>query len=62
VDVAALARAARVGGHRDPRRPAVSEDEHRERRLADEQDAALYPVAAFTGLRLGELPRCAGGR
>ncbi|CAN5679517.1 hypothetical protein BH18ACT15_BH18ACT15_14450 [soil metagenome] len=32
-----------------------SEDEQRERRLADEQDAALYTVAAFTGLRLGEL-------
>jgi len=54
-EVAALARAAREGRHRDPRRPAVSEDERRERRLADEQDAALYTVAAFTGLRLGEL-------
>jgi len=54
-EVAALARAAREGRHRDPRRPAVSDDEHRERGLADEQDAALYTVAAFTGLRLGEL-------
>ncbi len=53
--MAALARAAREGCHRDPHRPAVSEDERRERRLADEQDAALYTVAAFTGLRLGEL-------
>jgi len=54
-EVAALARAAREGRHRDPHRPAVSEDEQRERRLTDEQDAALYTVAAFTGLRLGEL-------
>ena len=54
-EVAALARAAREGRHRDPRRPAVSEAEARERRLADGQDAALYTVAAFTGLRLGEL-------
>ena len=54
-EVAALARAAREGRHRDPSRPAVSDDERRERRLADEQDSALYTVAAFTGLRLGEL-------
>jgi len=54
-EVAALARAAREGRHRDPRRPAVSEEELRERGLADERDAALYTVAAFTGLRLGEL-------
>jgi len=40
-EVAALARAARHGAHRDPRRPAVSEAEQRERSLADEQDAAL---------------------
>jgi len=39
-EVAALARAAREGRHRDPRRPAVSEAEARERSLADEQDAA----------------------
>lgn len=54
-EVMALARAAAEGRHRDPRRPAVSEAERRERRLADEQDSALYTVAAFTGLRLGEL-------
>ncbi len=54
-EVAALARAVAEGRHRDPRRPAVTEDERRERRLADEQDGALYTVAAFTGLRLGEL-------
>lgn len=54
-EVAALARAAHEGLHRDPRRPAVSEAEARERRVADEQDAALFTVAAFTGLRLGEV-------
>jgi len=46
---------------RSTRRPAVSEDEQRERRLADEQDVTLYTVAAFTGLRLREMPPCAGG-
>ncbi len=54
-EVAALARTAREGRHRDPGRPALSDEEARERRLADDQDAALYTVAAFTGLRLGEL-------
>ncbi len=54
-EVAALARAAREGRHRDPSRAAVSDEEARERCLADDQDAALYTVAAFTGLRLGEL-------
>ena len=54
-EVLALARAAREGLHRDPRRPAVTTEELAERRRADEQDAALYVVAAFTGLRLGEL-------
>jgi integrase len=50
-----LARAARSGAHRDPSRPAVSVEEAAERERADEQDAALFIVAAFTGLRLGEL-------
>jgi integrase len=54
-EVFALARAARQGAHRDPRRPAVSDAELRERQRADEQDAALYTVAAFTGMRAGEL-------
>lgn len=54
-EVLALARAAREGLHRDPRRPAVTPEEVVDRRRADEQDAALYLVAAFTGLRLGEL-------
>ena len=54
-EVLALARAARDGLHRDPRRPAISADEMAERERADEQDATLFVVAAFTGLRLGEL-------
>lgn len=54
-EVLALARAAREGLHRDSRRPAVTPEEVVERRRADEQDAAIYIVAAFTGLRLGEL-------
>ncbi|MDP9385846.1 MAG: site-specific integrase [Actinomycetota bacterium] len=54
-EVLALARAAREGLHRDPRRPGVTPEEIVERRRADEQDAALYLVAAFTGLRLDEL-------
>ena len=54
-EVMALARAARAGLHRDPSRPAVSEAEALEQAWADEQDACLYIVAAFTGLRMGEL-------
>src|SRR5688572_31183907 len=46
---------ARAGAHRDPSRPAVSPEEADEGRRADEQDAALFIVAAFTGLRMGEL-------
>ncbi len=54
-EVLALVRAARAGLHRDPRRPAVSPEEHAERDRCDEQDAAIFVVAAFTGLRMGEL-------
>lgn len=36
------------------------EVQHLVRHAADEQDAALYLTAAFTGLRLGELRSCAG--
>ena len=54
-EVLALARAACAGLHRDPSRPAVSEGERADRQRCDEQDAALFIVAAFTGLRMGEL-------
>ncbi len=52
-EVAALARAAHEGLHRDPRRPAVSEAEARERRVADEQDAALFTEDGKTGSGAG---------
>ena len=54
-EVLALARAAREGRHRNPHRPAVSDAERADRAREDEQDAALFIVAAFTGLRAGEL-------
>lgn len=54
-EVLALARATRAGLHRDPSRPPVSDGEAADHVRADEQDAALFIVAAFTGLRLGEL-------
>ena len=54
-EVLALVRAAREGRHRDPSRPAVSLAEVVERARQDEQDAALCIVAAFAGLRMGEL-------
>lgn len=54
-EVFALARVVERGLHRDPTRPAVSEQERVERQLADERDATLFLVAAFTGLRMGEL-------
>lgn len=54
-EVCALARAAELGAHRNPSRPAVTQAEIDERRRADLQDAALFLVAAFTGLRMGEL-------
>ena len=54
-EVAALARAARAGAHRDPSRPASAATEREGRRRAADQDAAPVVVAAFTGLRMGEL-------
>lgn len=54
-EVLALVRAARAGLHRDPSRPAVSPEEVAERDRCDEQDAAIFVVAAFTGLRMGEV-------
>jgi integrase len=54
-EVRALARATCAGVHRDASRPAVSDEELADRVRADEQDAALFIVAAFSGLRLGEL-------
>ena len=59
-EVFALARAAATG--RAPRsesaRPSRTR-KLRERQRADEQDAALYTVAAFTGMRFGRVARAA---
>lgn len=52
----ALARALHDGRHRDPGDPrGVSEDEQHWRRLEDAQDAEIVRVAAYAGLRRGEL-------
>lgn len=54
--VLALARAAREGKHvNGGRRWASHAEEDSEQERANEQDAALYTVAGFTGLRQGEL-------
>jgi integrase len=54
-EIEALADAAEAGAHR--RRPAggLSDDERAWRAWEDRQDGELYRVAAYTGLRLGEL-------
>jgi integrase len=54
-EVEAVARAAEVGAHRDSSKLAYEESEQAARGLEDRQDAELYRVAAYTGLRLGEL-------
>ena len=53
--VEALARAVVAGLHRDPHAPAVSADEAAARAAEDSQDAEIVRVAAYTGLRRGEL-------
>ncbi len=54
-EVEAIARALAAGAHRDPSRPAITGGELAARKADDEQDAELVRVAAYTGLRLGEL-------
>jgi integrase len=53
--VEALARALAEGAHRDPTRPGVGRDEIAARAAEDAQDAELVRVAAYAGLRRGEL-------
>lgn len=53
--VEALARALADGAHRDPSRPALSPTEIEARAHEDAQDAELVRVAAYAGLRRGEL-------
>jgi integrase len=54
-EVEAIARALEEGRHRDPSRPAVSEQEREARSAEDHQDAELVRLAAYAGLRQGEL-------
>ena len=53
--VLALARSAREGRHVNGGRRWASQEEDLEQERANRQDAALYTVAGFTGLRQGEL-------
>ena len=54
-EVMAIAGAARAGAHREMTRMRVGDVEQDVRRSEDEQDAVLIIVAAFCGLRMGEL-------
>jgi integrase len=54
-EVEALARALERGRHRDPSRPAVGEQERDDQLAEDHQDAEMVRVAAYAGLRQGEL-------
>ena len=53
--VEALARSLAAGAHRDPFRPAFGDAEIVARAREDAQDAELVRVAAYAGLRRGEL-------
>jgi len=53
--VLALARASREGRHVNGGRRWASKEKDVQQELANKQDAALYTVAGFTGLRQGEL-------
>lgn len=53
--VEALARSFAAGRHRDPSRRALGDEEIEARSRDDVQDAQLVRVAAFAGLRRGEL-------
>jgi integrase len=54
-EVEAIAGAFAEGRHRDPRHPAVNHAARTAREAEDHQDAELVRVAAYTGLRQGEL-------
>ena len=53
--VETLAHALSTGAHRDPSRPAVGDEEAAARAADDAQDSELVRVAAYAGLRRGEL-------
>src|ERR1039457_800938 len=50
-----LAQGAERGLHRNAGTAAIGDEELATRRREDHQDAELYRIAAYTGLRLGEL-------
>jgi integrase len=54
-EIEALARAAEQGAHRNVVKLQIADAERAARTAEDRQDAELYRVAAYTGLRLGEL-------
>ncbi len=54
-EVEQLAAAAERGAHRTPENRYVSDEELGARAAEDRQDANLYRIAAYTGLRQGEL-------
>jgi integrase len=54
-EIETLARAVADGAHRDPSRPALSATEIAARAHEDNQDAELVRLAAYAGLRRGEL-------
>jgi integrase len=54
-EIEAIARAFEGGGHRDPLHPAVNDNERAARAAEDRQDAEIIRVAAYAGLRQGEL-------
>ena len=54
-EVEALARAARAGAHRSPPPAPLSDEVLGAYRAQDAQDAAIFVVASYSGLRLGEL-------
>jgi integrase len=53
--IEALARSLAAGAHRDPSRPAFAQNEIEARAREDVQDAEVVRIAAYAGLRRGEL-------
>jgi integrase len=54
-EIEAIARALAEGQHRDSEYPAVNDGERLARQAEDQQDAEMVRVAAYAGLRQGEL-------
>jgi integrase len=54
-EIEALPRAAEAGRHRGPSTVDIAEDERAWRAWEDHRDGESYRVAAYTGMRLGEL-------